>query len=323
MVDLVLLAALSLAGAASDEATIIIVVGAEGTPEFGRKFDTWAARWADAGRRSGAKVVRIGTPAAAAASGESADRARLQEALEHEPKEGPAPLWLVLIGHGTFDGEQAKFNLHGRDVAAAELAKWLAPFTRALAVVDCTSSSGPFVNRLSAENRVIVTATKSGYEQNFARFGEHISAAVLNPEADLDKDGQTSLLEAFLLASRRVAEFYSQQARLATEFALIDDNGDGLGTPAEWFVGVRADRRAQDDASLDGTRAHQLHLIRSEREREMPAEIRAQRDTLELAVASLREKKPQFDADAYYAQLEPLLLKLARLYEKYDRSRPE
>ena len=115
-------------------------------------------------------------------------------------------------------------------------------------------------------NRIVVTATKSGNEMNFARFGQYLAEAIADPRADLDKDGQVSLLEAFLTASGRVEEYYRTHAQLATEHALLDDNGDRLGTPADWFRGVRATKRAKDGAQLDGLRAHQLHLIPSDRE---------------------------------------------------------
>ena len=149
----------------------------------------------------------------------------------------------MVIGHGTFDGKEAKFNLRGPDLSAADLAEWLKPFRRPVAVINCASASSPFINKLSATNRVIIAATRSGYEQNYARFGEYISSAVADPQADLDKDGQTSLLEAFLMASRRVAEFYNTEGRLATEHALLDDNGDGLGTPTR-CTSVSLGRRA-------------------------------------------------------------------------------
>ena len=141
-------------------------------------------------------------------------------------------------------------------------------------VIHCGSASGPFLNRLSGENRVIVTATRSGDEQNYARFGQYLAEAIADPRADLDKDGQVSLLEAYLSASSRVDEYYKTHSQLATEHALLDDNGDRLGTPADWFRGVRATRRAKDGAALDGTRAHQLHLVPSDRERKIPAETR-------------------------------------------------
>ena len=207
--------------------------------------------------------------------------------------EGGEPLWIVLIGHGTYDGREAKFNLRGPDVTDLELSQWLAPIKRPVAVLDCTSASGPFLNRLSAPNRVIVTATRSGDELNFARFGQYLAETIADPNADLDKDGQVSLLEAFLTASNRVDEYYKTHAQLATEHALIDDNGDRLGTPADWFRGVRATQRAKDGAPLDGLRAHQLHLIRSDREQALPEADRRRRDELELALAALRDQKDQ------------------------------
>jgi len=222
----------------------------------------------------------------------------------------------VLIGHGTFDGKEGKFNLRGPDLSATELAGELKPFRRPLAVINCASSSGPFLHKLTATNRVIVVAARSGYEQNYARFGQYMAEAIANPQADLDKDGQTSLLEAFLMASRQVAEFYNTAGRLATEHALIEDNGDGLGTPAEWFRGIRSVKKPKEGASADGLRAHQMHLVRSDQERKLSSEVRARRDELELAIARLRDAKNQAKEDDYYEQLEKLLTELARLYEQ-------
>ena len=135
---------------------------------------------------------------------------------------------------------------------------------------------------------MIISATRSGNEQNFTRFGQHFAEAIADPQGDLDQDGQTSLLEAFLSASARVAEFYKTEGRLATEHALIDDNGDGLGTPADWFRGTRATKQPKDGRSLDGLRAHQFHLVRSAEEQRLSAEARARRDELELATMELQ-----------------------------------
>ena len=101
-----------------------------------------------------------------------------------------------------------------------------------------------------------------------------MAGAINDPVADLDKDGQVSLLEAFLTAASRVREFYRAEARLATEHPLIDDTGDKLGSPADWFRGVRATTRAKDGAAADGLRAHQWHLVPSDRERALPADLR-------------------------------------------------
>jgi hypothetical protein len=112
-----------------------------------------------------------------------------------------------------------------------------------------------------------------------------------------------------------VAEFYDERARLPTEHALVDDNGDGMGTPAAWFRGLRATQRAKDGATLDGTRAHQWHLVPSDREQRMPANVREQRDKLEVQIAALRAEKEHMDEDDYYRRLEALLVELAQLYD--------
>jgi hypothetical protein len=144
-------------------------------------------------------------------------------------------------------------------------------------------------------------------------LGFYLAGTIVDPQADLDKDGQTSLLEAFLMAAQRVTDFYQTEGRLATEHALLDDNGDGLGTPADWFRGVRAVKRAEGGATLDGMRAHQLHLLRSGPDQRLSPAQRARRDELEQAIATLRETKSKLAEDDYYAQLERLLVEMARL----------
>ena len=295
----------------TNAATLILVVGAPGEEEFGKSFAQWAGHWEKAGRAAGVKQITIGLKRSTDAS----DHDRLKQALAAEAKEGQSELWLVLLGHGTFDGKEAKFNLRGDDLSATELANWMQPFRRPVAVINCASASGPFLKPLSAVGRVVITATRSGNEQNYARFGQFLAEAIADPQADLDKDGQTSLLEAFLTASHRVADFYKTEGRLATEHALLDDNGDGLGTPADWFRGIRAVKRAQDGAALDGLRAHQFHLVRSAAEQQLSPAIRARRDAMEVALAKLRAAKKDLAEAEYYQRLEALLLELARLYE--------
>jgi hypothetical protein len=279
---------LCLAAAPDDRPALLVVVGAPGTPEYGAMFQRWADQWQAAAAKGTVDCRRIGLDAEA---GET-DRERLRKFLaEPANAAGTEPLWIVLIGHGTYDGREERFNLRGPDVTGRELAEWLGPVKRPVAVINCASASAPFLNHLSAANRVVVTATRSGHESNFARFGQYMADAIADPAADLDKDEQVSLLEAYLTASSQVAEFYKTNARLATEHALLDDNGDQLGTPPDWFQGVRAVRRAKDGAPADGIRAHQFHLVPSARERAIPAPVRQRRDELELSLAALRDKK--------------------------------
>jgi hypothetical protein len=295
----------------SPRSTVIVVIGAPGTDDYAAQFRDWAEHWRAAVMKGGADFSTVGD----AVESDTADRDQLETLLTEVTSENAAPLWLVLIGHGTYDGRAAKFNLRGPDLEAADLAEWLGSIRRPVAVINCASASAPFINRLAGENRIIITATKSGDEQNFAHFGQYISAAIADPRADLDKDDQVSLLEAYLTACRQVEDYYRQESRLATEHALLDDNGDGLGTPAAWFRGLRATQRAKDGATLDGTRAHQWHLVASDREQRMPLELRQRRDKLELDIAELRAKKGSTSEDQYYERLESILLELAKVYE--------
>jgi hypothetical protein len=298
-------------GGSQDRPSVVLIVGAPGEAEYGSNFLHQAELWEKACAQGECTHVAIGLGPAARTN----DYELLKQTLDAEPKDGAGPLWLVFIGHGTFDGKEARFNLRGPDVCASELALWFKPFHRPLAVINTASSSAPFLNLLSATNRVIITATRSGSERNFTRFGQYFAEALTNPEADLDKDGQISLLEAFLTASRQAADFYKIEGRIVTEHALLDDNGDGLGTPADWFTGLRATKRAKDKAALDGLLANQFHLGLSDEERKWTPNQRARRDSLERAVLLQREKRAQMNEEEYYRQLERLLLELARLYD--------
>lgn len=303
------------------QAEVIVVVGADGTDEYGQQFRQWAGRWADAAKRGNARFAQIGIDQVDQFGDRDLLKQRLTGAAANGDPSGAVnrdreePLWLILIGHGTFDGKAAKFNLRGPDVSAEELAGWLKPIERPIAIINCASSSGPFLNVLSGPNRVIITATRSGHEFNYARFGDFLSAAISDPLADLDKDEQTSLLEAFLLASSRVQEFYANEGRLMTEHALLDDNGDQLGTPADWFQGIRAIKSAKSGAAVDGRHAGQWHLVRSVREEQLPPETRKRRDQLEFELAQLRTRKTEISEDEYLRLIEPLLVEMARLYE--------
>lgn len=295
----------------NEQRSLVLVVGAPGEPEYAEQFSTWADFWKQAAAKGGLQTTVIGQ----SDSTTNDDRACLLNALAAEVSKPNGELWLVFLGHGTFDGRSAKFNLRGPDISAEELAAALKPCQRPLVVVQCASASGPFLSALSAPGRVIITATRSGSEVNVTRFGGYLAHAIADPSADLDKDGQTSLLEAFLLASRQTADFYKEQGRLMTEHPLLDDNGDGLGTPPDWFQGVRAVKTAAGGKSVDGVRAHQVMLVRGDAEQKLTPEVRARRDELEQKLSALRSRKSQMQEEDYYGQLEAILVQTARLYQ--------
>ncbi len=382
-----LLAVLQIQPASSETPTVVVVVGAPGTPEYRRQFAACARQWEDAARRGGARVITLGatSPADSLAASEtlisaawiadflphrsewsdrlrrlfhrlsapapspiipaesspnmpgtavltegverpadatpartrisSTDRQHLRRTLENQPKQGTAPLWLVLIGHGTFDGRTARFNLRGPDLSAQTLAEWLSPFDRPLVVINGASCSGPFVPALSAPGRIVITATRSGYERNATRFAVYIAQAVSDPQADLDKDRQVSLLEAFLAASRRTQESYESQGRLATEHALLEDNADGRGIAATAY----ADKplvEVLNTESIDGRTAHRITLIASPEEQRLSPAFRRRRAELEAQLDELKRLKADLGADEYRRRLERLLVELAELYER-------
>ena len=295
---------------ADGKPTIVVVVGAAGAVQFEKPFHEWADRWLAAAKQAGHDVIAIGR---GAGDSKEDDRTRLQTALQAAANEKNAELWIVFIGHGTFDRREAKFNLRGPDVSAKELAEWLKPVARPTAVVNCAAASAPFLAALAAPNRVVIAATKSGSEQNFARFGDFLSQAIADPKADLDKDDQTSLWEAYLAAARHTAEFYSTDGRLLTEHALLDDSGDGLGVRADQFRGLMPIEETKDGKPLDGQHAHQWHLVRNATDSALPPDVLKKRNELERAILVLRDRKSKLPGDEYLRELERLLVELAEL----------
>lgn len=289
---------------------VLLVVGLEGEDEYREVFEKSVKNWVEACEKAGVPCEKIDE------SSKPSTKAKLQERLAEV---GSNELWVVLIGHGTFDGREAKFNVAGDDFSAREFGEWCREITGNLVVINFSSASSPFLSELAGENRTVITATKSANEIFYARFGEYFSRAIPGIEdADVDNDEQVSLLEAFLHASSKVKEFYGNEGRLATEHALIDDNGDGLGTRSEWFEGTSAVRVARDGAEPDGLRAMQQVLVMNDLEKNFPPELRDQRDKLEREVRLLRRRKQELDEEEYYKDLENYLRQLALIYEKVE-----
>lgn len=295
------------------ETDVVIAVGAGGTEDYAMQFAEWAERWRAIADEAGATVAQVG-PHADDETPETDDRQQLLELLDHLKADDPdSPLWLVMIGHGTFQQGRANFNLRGPDVSADDLATALADARRPLVIVNSASASGPFIAALSGEDRVVVTATRDGDEQNFARFGDYLSQAIGDRSADLDHDHSVSILEAFLSASDQTRQYYDRRAQLVTEHALIDDNGDQRGTPAEFFRGVRVVSRAKDEIEPDGQLAARRVLLPASDMAQLEPVEQHRAEEIETAVNELRERKGEMETDAYYAELEKLMVEMARL----------
>ena len=291
----------------------LIVVGAGGTEEYFADFKMWAERWQQAFSED-VTTTQLGMDKETSGgnSNEKAtSRQRILDWISSAPNSPERERWIVLIGHGTYQSQIAKFNLEGPDLSADELARAISANPARWRIIVCASSSGPFLNALSGPNRIIVTATKSGSEQNLSRFGDYLSKSIADPSADLDHDGNISVLEAFIMASGNLAKWYEDERRIASEQALLDDNGDSRGTPSNFFRGVRAVKAPSNGLKVDGPLANRVFLRKLAGVATLSADQLSKAAELEHQIDSLRAQKADFAEAIYYAQLELLLLDLA------------
>jgi hypothetical protein len=210
---------------------------------------------------------------------------------------------IVLLGHGSYDGESAKFNLVGPDLTAADWSGLLKGIAGRLVVVNTTEASFPFLERLSGPNRVVITATDSPAQKYATVFPEYFVKAMSEASSDLDKNGRTSVFEVFAAASAAVKQHYEQRGQLTTERAVFDDNGDGIGREAE-------------APGPDGALARLVYLDREAPEvagnPELAALIRRRRE-LEAQAEALKLKKDTMPAATWEAEFEKLMIELARV----------
>jgi hypothetical protein len=294
------------------KAFLLIVVGLAGNPEHGELFHKWGASLAEAAAKVGVTPDRLvylvdqkgeGDKLAAGRS----TREEIQKAVDGFAKAATAEdaVYVVLIGHGSYDGQTARFNLPGPDMNAADfnaLVKRLP--ARQLVFVNTSSSSGPFVEALSAPGRTIITATRSGAEQFATLFGGYFVDAFTSADADQDKNQRVTMLEAFRYAKAGVTRAYEQEGLLATEHAMLDDNGDREGSQDPTPTG--ADGKLAASLSL-GSVADAAPLPEDPKLRALMLERR----DLERRVESLRLLKDSMPPAKYTAELERLVTELA------------
>jgi len=287
----------------------VTVAGLGGEPEYEQEFTSLAMDLDKLLKSSGsdAHVYTL--------TGADATRAHLTDTLAQVAAQAkPADDFvLTLIGHGTFDGVEYKFNLPGPDISAADLAALCdrVPSKRQL-IVNTSSASGGSVAALERHGRAVIVATKSGTEKNATVFARYWVQALHDPEADVDKNDAISALEAFRYATSRTAAFYDAQKRLATEHAEFEDTGS--------HDPVR-------DASTDtgeGLLLSSFTLIRlgaAQKAYADPAKraLLARKEELERQIDTLKYQKAAMSQDDYKAQLTAALLELAKVQEELDK----
>jgi hypothetical protein len=272
---------------------LLVITGVPGDEEHAQKFQTWAATFIDAAKKKDA----VPDANITSLSDKQSTRAGVEKAfadLGSRVKPGDA-VFILLLGHGSFNGTQAFFNLPGPDLTVEEWNKLLTKLpAQRVAFVNTASSSGAFLPTIAAPGRVIVTATKTGGERNETQFPEFFVAAYNDPAADRDRNGHVSVAEAFEYAKTKVVQAFQQKGLLLTEHAVMDDGGEGH-LASTLFLGTG---RAEGALAVDLSNPAVKALV-------------DEKDAIDAQIAALKLKKSSMDDAQYEAQLEKLLTELA------------
>lgn len=294
----------------------LIVTGASGGAQYAEKYDEWRNAFVQLlqgplGYKEEHVLLLAEEEFAGARKATRENvRAAISEIRQLAKKDDV--VLVVLVGHGSgSDGGEAKFNLVGPDLNATDWAELVRPIPSRLVFINAASGSFPFIEQLSAPNRIVITANDSAAQTFETVMPPFLLAAYQDQAADLDKNGKTSVWEALTFMSAKVRGYFEQRAQLATEHPMIDDDGDGVG-------------RLLDEQGPDGILARTTYL-RSDAVVEDTANpqrttMLRRRAELEQQLEELRARKESMPLDAYEDAIEKVLLEVARL-DKALRSR--
>ncbi|MDT8427138.1 MAG: hypothetical protein RQ757_00055 [Pseudomonadales bacterium] len=220
---------------------------------------------------------------------------------------------IFLIGHGSGSatGSAAKFNIVGPDITGTEFAGLLENFRdRDMVIINTSSASFEFTQQLAGIGRVLVSATRSRAERFDPVFAGYFIEALADRKGDRDKNNRVSVLEALIYAQQLVAGWYEEQGRLATEHAVLDDNGDGM------FVLEPGQDAA--DGSLAEIAYFDTLTASIQKQSQQAQQLQVQMQELEREIFLLRNRKADFLEQDYWNRLEALLIDLALTTERYN-----
>ncbi len=296
--------------AVAGERYALIVAGASGGQEYERQYAAWsrdlAAVLVDRMKidREHLKVL-TDTPDPAAAS-TAANVRQFVNAVRRGMTRADL-LLIVLIGHGTYDGVDAKFNLVGADLESAQWADLVAGLPGRVVVVNTSSASFPFIERLTGERRVVITATDSVAQRFDTVFPGYFIKAFQGDAADIDKNDRISVWEAFTAATGEVRRHYQRRGQLATERALLDDNGDGIGQDAGG---------SGEDGSLSSHVYLDEPLPGAQPTDEILLKLLQKRAALEADLDELKVRRTFLRPSEYQSEFERLMVELARVNQE-------
>jgi hypothetical protein len=303
-----LVSAVGLAGvrpAAAQARYAVIVEGASGDPEYATQHRAWVDGLVKVLSQKleidAAHLTVLTEEPRANEQKSTAENVKTTFAALAKSAKAEDLVFVMLIGHGSGDGPAAKFNLVGPDLSAAEWSALLQPIQARLAFVDSTSSSFAYLEGLAGKNRVVITATGKYAEHFHTFFPDAFIRALTAPEADADKNGRISLLEAFTYASKLVALHYEQEGHLSTETAMIDDNGDGKG---------RGATQTGDDGAVAALTYLDLPETPKSSDPAMQALLDRQRQLTEQ-VDDLRRRRASMTPEDFDRDFEKLIIDLA------------
>lgn len=274
-----------------------IVAGLGGEPQYEERFRTQAdemAAIATALAEAPEHVVKL--------SGENATRDAIRKELKSlsERVKQTDAVTIVLIGHGTYDGEEYRFNIPGPDITGSELQRLFSQLrAREQLIVNTTSASGAIVEKWAHPGRVLITATKSGGERTATRFAASWAEALKGGGADANKDEIVTAAEAFEFASKQVAAAFKADVALATEHPRME--GEKI---AQQFAVARL-----GSGAIISTDPEVRALL-------------AQRTALEKDLDAIKSQRESLGEDAYYDALEGVLVKFALLQRDIDARQP-
>lgn len=294
----------------ASERYALIVTGATGSPEDATKYQSWRnsliAVLRDRFGYPGDHIVVLAEEENRGTGKPTRENVRAALA-DLQRRSRPDDVVLVLLtGHGNTGGmDEAKFNLVGPDLGADEWAAAVAAIPARIVFVNTSSGSYPFLQKLAKPGRIVITATNSAAQEYETIFPEFLVAAFDEPSADADKNARVSMWEAFVYATSGVRKWFDDKGQLLTERALLDDTGRGVG------------READDPKGEDGAIAKVTYL-RPDAPITAPAntelgDLMRRRAQVQSQLDLLRARKPNLPEADYEAQLEKLLVEIARL----------
>ena len=279
---------------AAAELHVTVVQGLGGNPLFDVSFTDQRHKIIDA------STTMAGEDNVTVFNGEEATRenllahfAAMAQTLSEEDR-----MAIYLIGHGSYDGEQYKFNIPGPDITDGDLDDVIGSLPGSNHfLVNTSSASGAILDTIDTENRIIITATRNGNEKNATEFGAFFASALAEEAADINKNNSVSIQEAFDFAERSVAEFFESEGKLATEHPQI---------------------RGDNSSSFNLAR---LELVETTSEDPRIAALLIQRQELDADIEDLQLRRNEFTNADYIQRLQALILESAQVSEQIDMIR--